>query len=116
MFDLALATGATFTAEECAAVAGCLPQSWLSMVTRRFAPPSRGFCPETGVRVWDVNEVLAWQAARPGRGNWVKKDARSSRHMRTRSYSFGGEPAWRESTASTDSVKMVRPRLPFIPR
>lgn len=127
MFELALATGATFTADECAAIAGCLPKTWLSMVTRRFAPPSRGFSPESGERVWDVDEILKWQAARPGRGNWAKGKERSLRHAhnRARTYSFGGHPAFKEKTVFVNPdldfyVPPVKsglpPRLPFIPR
>jgi hypothetical protein len=117
VFELALATGATFTADECAAVAGCLPKSWLSMVTRRCAPPSRGFSPETGERVWDVDEVMKWQIARPGRGNWARDRNRNLcyAHLRARLYSFGGDPAWKPQRDVFSDKKVIRPRLPFIP-
>lgn len=115
MFDLALAVGATFTADECAAVAGCLPKSWMSMVSRHYAPPSRGFSPETGERVWDVDEVLSWQRNRPGRGNWASGMARRHPQTRTRLYSFGGQPAWRPALPHAPKPKPVSTEPSWLP-
>jgi hypothetical protein len=110
MFDLEQpAIGGTFFEEECALIAGCLPSSWRAMVSRHGAPPSRGFCSETGRRVWDAPEVLRWQASRPGSGNWSRGHARSQPSTRLRAYALGNEPAWRLPTPRV-RTRASRPR------
>lgn len=108
--------------EECALLAGCLPSTWRAMVSRRQAPPSRGFSPETGRRVWDASEVLRWQAYRPGRGNWARGRARTQPSTRLSAYSLGSSPAWQPPSpqASSQGSQLshkpwVTPRLPSLP-
>ena len=48
--------------------------TWRAYVARGQAPKPAGYSPTTGRRVWDRDEVQAWQRARPGRGNWAKQD------------------------------------------
>lgn len=111
MFDVDhSSTGSTLYAEECSLLAGCLPPSWRAMVSRRQAPPPRGFCPETGRRVWDAREVLRWQAARPGSGNWARGNARSRPSTRLRGYALAGDPAWRPAVPTRRCERAVRSR------
>lgn len=99
MLGLEPVAGATFYEEECALVAGCLPSTWRAMVSRRQAPPSRGFCVNTGRKVWDTAEVLRWHASRPGRGNWARGQVRKVPSKRLQGYALGRAPAWREASA-----------------
>lgn len=122
MFELEQpASDSLFYEEECALLAGCLPSSWRAMVSRRQAPPSRGFSPETGRPVWDVAEVLRWQASRPGRGNWARANERSSPAQRLQGYSLGRHPAWqpvapheRSEAPPPARKRWVTPRLPVL--
>lgn len=63
---------AGLTAAECAVLVGCSPAAWYGRVQRGTAPPSDGYCPRRGVRVWDAAAVLAYRA----RGRCVPAQAR----------------------------------------
>lgn len=40
---------------------GCTPAAWHGRVHRGTAPPSVGYCPRRGVRVWDASAVFTYR-------------------------------------------------------
>jgi hypothetical protein len=87
------------TTGECAALLGCKPSTWRSLVSRNQAPPP---IPDRrsgdGQCVWSARVFLLWMAQRPGRGNHETGRKRTSPQVRTRAWSQAGSPAFREKT------------------
>jgi hypothetical protein len=88
---------AVFSTSECAALLGCQPSTWRSLVSRRQAPPP---LPDRrsprGESLWDARVFLLWMAVRPGRGNHETGRKRFSPQVRTRPWSQAGSPVFRE--------------------
>jgi hypothetical protein len=61
-----------------------------------LAPDRYGFDDVTGLAVWDMRKVRAWQEQRPGEGNWTAIRAAAARRAQaaqTDGAPADGEPA-----------------------
>ena len=62
--------GAKLRAAEVAELLGVSETTFRAYVSKQFAPQSVGRDPQTGVLLWDRDEIRQWHENRPGRGRW----------------------------------------------